>query len=416
MVAGMVAGPFPLGTELILRFNVGPAGLAEDHARIIIGHVDDHDYVCLTPDQDLWVESVFADMVDILGVYVRPADRTMPFLLPPDGTYLHDFVAGPTIAQWDGLLYLGQKAGNDERIARGLAAPLPGPAGGAAGVGPAAVPGAIVPILPIAAGVVPPAVGGGGLGALIGAIGGVAPILPPVGGGIVGAPLPAAAIPPVGPAAAPAPAVAPAAPVAAVAGTPGGWTAPLAPPIDQRVMNVKYDHAGKRFRECRDALSIMQEQEKWDDWPITGPRTTRWCIDHMVLHAGSPKGWHQRWMSEMKLNLHDPGVEVHELCCSALELLITYDQFHVANCAAAEKLSRDLQMQEERYADRVQSAQNGSDEAAIFSGVGTRGNLCICPELKAHVAEELKSMTAVSKERRKAREERALIKVPKKGN
>ena len=180
-------------------------------------------------------------------------------------------------------------------------------------------------------------------------------------------------------------------------------------------MNVKYDHSGKRFRESRDALQIMQEDEAWTDWPIKGPRTTRWVLDHMVTHAGSPKGWNQRWMTEMKLNASDPGVDVHELCCTTLEFLLTYDQYHLGNSAAAEKLSRDLQLQEERNADRVSVAATGSEEAAIFGGTGTRGNLCICPDLKAHVAEELKAITAVSKERRKAREERALTKVPKKG-
>ena len=73
-------------------------------------------------------------------------------------------------------------------------------------------------------------------------------------------------------------------------------------------------------------------------------------------------------------------------------------------------------MQEERYAEKVQSSQAGSEEASIFGGLGTRGNLYICPELKEHVAQERKAITAVSKEGRKAREERALIKAPKRGN
>ena len=117
----------------------------------------------------------------------------------------------------------------------------------------------------------------------------------------------------------------------------------------------------------------------------------------------------------MKLTSSDPGVEVHEICCKVLELMVTYDQFHVGSCAAAEKVARDLQMQEERYADRVSVSQSGSEETAIFGGLGTRGNLCICPELKGFVAEELKAITAVNKERRKAREERALVEAPKNG-
>ena len=45
-----VGGPFTLGTEVVIRFMTVPA---EDHARIIVGHVSGSDYVCLTPDQDL---------------------------------------------------------------------------------------------------------------------------------------------------------------------------------------------------------------------------------------------------------------------------------------------------------------------------------------------------------------------------
>ena len=73
----------------------------------------------------------------------------------------------------------------------------------------------------------------------------------------------------------------------------------------------------------------------------------------------------------MKLNSGDPGVEIHEIGCAVLELMVTYVQFHVGNSAAAEKVARDLQMQEERYADRVSVAQSGREEAAIFGGIGT---------------------------------------------
>ena len=198
-----VGGPFTLGTEVVVRFMANPV---EDHARIIVGHVSGTDYVCLTPDQDLWIESLVADLVDIFGVYVRPADRTMPFMLPADGTYLHDFPAAPVAAQWDGLLFIGQTAANEERITRGLVAgpvvpaapPLPPPAGAPAGLGVGAAEGAIVPV---GAG---PGPAGGGLAALAASAAGVGGL--PAGG----APAPAAAVPPaaggVGAAAAPPPA------------------------------------------------------------------------------------------------------------------------------------------------------------------------------------------------------------------
>ena len=172
-----VGGPFTLGTEVVVRFMANPA---EDHARIIVGHVSGSDYVCLTPDQDLWIESLVADLVDIFGVYVRPADRTMPFMLPADGTYLHDFVAAPVAAQWDGLLFMGQTAANAERVVRGLVAapvvpgapvvpPLPPPAGVLAGLGVGAAAGAMVPAGP------GPGPAGGGLAALAAAAAGAWP-------------------------------------------------------------------------------------------------------------------------------------------------------------------------------------------------------------------------------------------------
>ena len=50
----------------------------------------------------------------------------------------------------------------------------------------------------------------------------------------------------------------------------------------------------------------------------------------------------------------------------------------------------------------------------LGAGVGSRAALCICPALSEHIAKELQKEAAVSKERRKAREERQLAK-PKRG-
>ena len=166
-------GPITLGPELMIRFNSAPP---EDHARNLLGHVSGGDYVGLIPDQDLWIETVIADGADVFGTYVRPGDRTMPFMLPTDGTYLHDFAAAPAAVQWDGLLFVGQTAANKERVTRGLvaalvapaAASLPPPAAAPAGIGVGAAAGAIVPA---SAGAVGPV--GGGFAALAAAAAGV---------------------------------------------------------------------------------------------------------------------------------------------------------------------------------------------------------------------------------------------------
>ena len=111
----------------------------EDHARLLIGHVDNHDYVCLTPDNGMWLETFDADGANILLVAIRPVERTMPFMFPADGTYLHDFVNAPAPAQQEGLLYAGQQAALAERVVRGIGAvPIPPPAVPLVGVVPPA--------------------------------------------------------------------------------------------------------------------------------------------------------------------------------------------------------------------------------------------------------------------------------------
>ena len=80
----------------------------------------------------------------------------------------------------------------------------------------------------------------------------------------------------------------------------------------------------------------------------------------------------------------------------------------------AEYLGRQVQLTEEKWKDRVLGNQNeGASEAAMFSGVGQR-TLCIAPQLQDWMTEELRKESAILKERRKAREERNLLKPPKK--
>jgi len=138
----------------------------------------------------------------------------------------------------------------------------------------------------------------------------------------------------------------------------------------------------------------------------------------MLENGGTPKGWHRRWQAEMRLQAHDAGVGVHELCCMLLEALCCYDQLNASNLAAAEHAARQLQLVEERHKDRVVGSVESQDlhrELHLYAGGSTRGNLCICPALEEWISEQLRHEAAINKERRKAREERLLAR-PKKGD
>ena len=125
---------------------------------------------------------------------------------------------------------------------------------------------------------------------------------------------------------------------------------------------------------------------------------------------------HQRWRSTFKLQPSDIGVIDHEGACRALQVMASYDQLDMPNVASAELIARRLQLAEERHKDRLGGEGTASEDLHLYLGTDpTRGNLCVCPALSDWVGKELAAESAVMKERRKAKEERALARPKKEG-
>ena len=93
-----------------------------------------------------------------------------------------------------------------------------------------------------------------------------------------------------------------------------------------------------------------------------------------------------------------------------MEIFACYDQVQVGALAGCEFLARQVQLVEEKWKDRILGKSDGelASEAHLFGGMTVRNTLCVCPDLNSWVAGELAKESAVLKERRKAREERAL--------
>jgi len=172
-------------------------------------------------------------------------------------------------------------------------------------------------------------------------------------------------------------------------------------------MSVMYENTGERHRRFDEAIQFM-EAYQFEDSPVRGPATVLWCVKFMRTNGGSPLGWHQRWMTITKLQPSDPYAAFHECNCRILELAVTYDQLGVTALASMEYVCRQIQMIEEKYKDKNTSTSSESFEASLYAGVTHRSGLCISPQLSAWISDELKGEAAVMKERRKAREERAL--------
>lgn len=149
------------------------------------------------------------------------------------------------------------------------------------------------------------------------------------------------------------------------------------------------------------------------DFAVSGPRTLEWVLRFLVENGPTPRGWHNKWKADGRLQASDAGVSVHELCCLVLETMVVYDQLAVTNLAAAEQIARQLQLVEEKWKDRFSHGEVSDEHSHLYMGAQL-GHICVCPTLQAHIALELQKESAVSKERRKAREERQLAK-PKKG-
>lgn len=182
------------------------------------------------------------------------------------------------------------------------------------------------------------------------------------------------------------------------------------PPVvaDARVLTVQYDGQDQRFRNFRECVNMSNSPE-WPDWPLTGPRTTLWCLKWMLNRSGSPTAWHQQWVSLGKLNHSDPLVLAHEFACRALESGACYDQMNLGSLASFEVLARQLQNAEDLLADKfTDSRDDHYSDVFLMTGANHKSQLCICPELRAFTASETQKEASILKERRKAREERVL--------
>lgn len=381
-----------------------------NHARIVLCFVGSDAlggkwHHILTPDGDMYDEDLAMVSADLISVEQWGAGRTLPVGVVAGNVY--DFRAIPTSANLHVLVGDAVRYAILERLRSGLTVPAAVPAAAAAPAGP---------------GVLPPVIGGGVGGVGGGAFGGAA--AGGVGGGIaaLAAVLGGPAVPIVAPLMAPL--VAPPAllaPAVLAAGAPMVLAAPIAaaapPPADGdiRIHPPLRNSLGERnidFRVAVERLSLVT----WPDSPMKGPATIGWVLNFMLVHGGTPRGWHQKWKTLGKFTDTDAGVAAHESFCHLLEVMTTYDQVNAGSLVCAEVAARNVQMTEERWKDRIAGGGNDvSLDAHLYSGIGGRGNLCICPALNEWIADEMKKEAAVLKERRKAREERAAASKSKPG-
>ena len=110
--------------------------------------------------------------------------------------------------------------------------------------------------------------------------------------------------------------------------------------------------AGNRVRTCASVNEDLRE-EKFDGWPVVGPRCLSWCADFLMREGRTLQLHYERFWTLAKVELTSWGIAEHAELCYMLEAMALYDQADVSNLASAEMMFRRLQVIEYSYLEKV---------------------------------------------------------------
>eukprot|EP00971_Amphidinium_carterae_P138366 2741696-Amphidinium_carterae.1 len=189
--------------------------------------------------------------------------------------------------------------------------------------------------------------------------------------------------------------------------------------LDARILPVQYNKRGERERAWPSVLDSIQPS-RLTHLGLSGPRTSEWCLRFLHRQQLPPEEYHLSWRTRHRLAPHDYGVEAHQLALKAINLAGTVDQLDLPNLSVVESLFRQIQMVEHYYREKAQAQEEkaarekklqgvAAVEQELFLGSVRSGHeAMVSPELMRHISAELEREASISKQARKAREERSL--------
>lgn len=363
------------------------------HARLVLAHVEAFDHVILTPDLDLYVETLDASNGDFIRFWAPTPNGSIPAGVPAARVYAFGAM---DVADYRNYLYQGTLEARAERIRRGLPADA------------------------MAAAPVAPLPGGG-----VGAVAAQAP--PPAGsedtwvvmesegpyrrGDVLAqdpTPLPANSI------VQGLKALVPAGPEFIYAKKVRSEDAPSLKLDDLRILPVYFDSQGTRRREFNIAVGLMNDTPpQGGGLQLTGPATVMNILKGMRDQNFTPTTFHEHWLRVGEIPKGDRSIYEHECLSRILEAFVTIDQVNAPALQGLELICRRMQVI--REAHRISPSAPDYSAADHFMGWRYRKASQVDSDLAAHVATELKNEAAIAKESRKAREEQNLRRRPPKG-
>jgi len=192
---------------------------------------------------------------------------------------------------------------------------------------------------------------------------------------------------------------------------------------DARILPIRRNALGRRERTWAEVSALLAQEDFGADWLLSGPRTTKWCVDFINREGLGPDGHHERFRMLCKLDSTTWGVSEHSMLTDLIKWLLLTDQLDATNLHTAEAIFRRLQTIEYSHQEKLredanknQSARLTVEEQAMFAGtVRAHTSLMVCPDLLEYVRKEVERDANLSKNLRKAREEREALSKKTKG-
>lgn len=355
------------------------------HSRVLLAHAGDQDWAILTPDHDVYIETMANENPDLVGFYYCGEGGVIPPGVNPADVYAFRPL---TPAQLGAFRIQGEALAVAEKARRGIAlAPVP-PAPPPAAAGPPVVP---VPVVPVHGPTNTWVALEDGGHLRKGDVIAVDPNPLPAGHMILGerglCPIPWGSI--------------------LMKKVPANEVASYRLD-DLRVLPIEFDSQGGRRREFPTAVAALDDSEPAGGGiQLTGPRTAMRLLKDLREQSFTPGTFHEYWLRTSDISKGDRSVYEHECLSRILESMLVTDQLNAPALQSAELICRRLQVI--REAHRISPGAPDYSSADIMMGWRfRRAGPGIDTSLAKHVAEELKAEASIQKEARKAREEQAL--------
>ena len=189
---------------------------------------------------------------------------------------------------------------------------------------------------------------------------------------------------------------------------------------DRRILEVRFNALGSPERPLSEVVAASKEYDM--KWKMVGPRTTLWCLSYLSVEGLGFEAHHERFRQLCKVDAGAWGIQEHFQVSMFLRQLVQVDQLDACNSYGIELMFRRVQTIEYAHSERARENESRSvggklsleEQYTFGSLVRQAGTLMICPSLLEHVKSEVEKDVQLSKNMRKAREERELARKNKK--